>query len=68
MLNMMNNVMGDISEKTAGGAWHCPMMGSLTTMGGSWMWLGGILWLVIWVLVIAVLIALVRWLWKKGGK
>ena len=44
------------------------MMSGFTPMGGSWMWLGGILWLVITVLVIAVLIALVRWLWKKGGK
>lgn len=31
-------------------------------------WIFGILWLISWILVIAVLIALVRWLWKKGDK
>lgn len=29
-------------------------------------WFFGILWLVTWILIIAVLIALLRWLWKKG--
>ncbi|MBI2594409.1 hypothetical protein HYW39_01800 [Candidatus Curtissbacteria bacterium] len=31
-------------------------------------WLFGLLWLVTWILVIVVLVALVRWLWKKGDK
>ena len=31
-------------------------------------WIFGILWLISWILVIAVLIALVRWLWKKGDE
>lgn len=35
---------------------------------GTGLWLYSLLWLVTWVLVIAVLIALVRWLWKKGDK
>lgn len=64
----MINIMDEVSEKATSGAWHCPMMGSFTKMGGSWSWLGGILWLVTWVLVVAVLIALLRWLWKKGSK
>jgi len=31
-------------------------------------WFGGLLWLVTWILVIVVLVALARWLWKKGDK
>ena len=31
-------------------------------------WFFSILWLVTWILVLIVLIALVRWLWKKGDK
>lgn len=34
----------------------------------AWLWLGGTIWLVVWVLVILVLVALLRWLWKKGSK
>lgn len=44
-----------------------PMMGWMGTNSGTF-WVFGILWLVTWVLVIIVLIALVRWLWKKGDK
>ncbi len=45
--------------------WHNTMMypGS-----ESFFWLGQILGLLTWGLVIAVLLALFRWLWKKGGK
>ncbi|MEK9146739.1 MAG: hypothetical protein AAB639_00910 [Patescibacteria group bacterium] len=43
-----------------------PMMGWLGDGAGFWIW--GLLWLVTWVLVIAALAALVRWLWKKGDK
>lgn len=43
-----------------------PMMGWFGD--GTGVWLFGLLWLVTWVLVIAILIALVRWLWKKGDK
>ncbi|KKR54775.1 MAG: hypothetical protein UT92_C0013G0011 [Candidatus Curtissbacteria bacterium GW2011_GWA1_40_24] len=32
------------------------------------LWIFGLLWIVTWILVIVVLIALVRWLWKKGDK
>lgn len=31
-------------------------------------WVYGVLWLVTWFLVIAVLVALLRWLWNKGDK
>lgn len=31
-------------------------------------WFFGILWLVTWVLIIAILVAILRWLWKKGDK
>jgi len=40
-----------------------PMMG-FTGAGGAWAF--SIIWLITWLLVVAVLIALVRWLWKKG--
>ena len=36
--------------------------------GGTDIWLWAFLWLVTWILIIAVLVALVRWLWKKGDK
>ena len=42
---------------------HPMMMGWTGTNG---IWLFGILWLLTWVLFIAVLFALFRWLWKKG--
>ena len=32
------------------------------------MWLMGLLWIVTWILFAAVLLALFRWLWKKGDK
>ncbi len=35
--------------------------------GGAF-WIIGILWIITWILVIVVLIALIRWLWKKGDK
>lgn len=37
-------------------------------MGSGGIWFGGVFWLITWILVIAVLAALVRWLWKKGDK
>jgi len=46
---------------------HHPMMGFMGNNAGAF-WVFGILWAVTWVLVIVVLIALVRWLWKKGDK
>ncbi len=47
-----------------GGLWatHPMMMGS----GTNSVWIFSTLTLVTWILVIAVLIALLRWLWKKG--
>ncbi|MBI3282484.1 hypothetical protein HYZ70_00220 [Candidatus Curtissbacteria bacterium] len=40
------------------------MMGWLGN--GTGIWFYGVLWLVTWILIVAVLAALVRWLWKKG--
>ena len=36
--------------------------------GSGAFWVFGILCLVTWILVIVALIALIRWLWKKGDK
>lgn len=41
-----------------------PMMGWLGD--GTGIWFYALLWLVTWILIIAVLVALLRWLWKKG--
>ena len=50
------------------GRWgYHPMMGLAGTNPGFF-WFYGILWLVTWVLVIVALVALIRWLWKKGDK
>ncbi|KKR57711.1 MAG: hypothetical protein UU05_C0024G0018 [Candidatus Curtissbacteria bacterium GW2011_GWA1_40_47] len=46
---------------------HHPMMGWMGGNTGAF-WFFGILWLATWILVIVVLIALIRWLWKKGDK
>jgi len=43
-----------------------PMM--LWGGSGSAFWIFGILWIATWILAIVVLIALIRWLWKKGDK
>lgn len=49
-----------------GGFWtnHPMMMG----MGTNGIWIYSILSLITWILLIAVLFALLRWLWKKGDK
>lgn len=60
MMGMMMPMMGYPNFVQRGGE------GAM--MGPGWMWLGGIIWLVTWVLVILVLVALLRWLWKKGGE
>lgn len=35
--------------------------------GGGWMWLGGIWMVLFWVLLILAIVALVRWIWGRGG-
>ena len=45
-----------------------PMMWWGGSGGSSFFWFHAILALITWVLVIIVLIALARWLWKKGDK
>ena len=46
------------------------MMSQFWSRGGGlgWLWMGGLFWLVTWILLILVLVALLRWLWKKGDK
>ena len=46
---------------------HHPMMWWAGNNSGA-MWAFGFLWIVTWILIIIVLIALIRWLWKKGDK
>jgi len=62
----MMHMMGEISGEATGGGGYYPMMMGFPGMGSGWLWLGGIFWLATWVLVIAALVALIRWLWKKG--
>lgn len=62
------HMMGEVSGEATNNVWHCPMMFGLTGMGAGWMWLGSLIWLATWILIIAVLVALLRWLWKKGGE
>ncbi len=45
---------------------HHPMM--WWGNSGSAFWFFGILWIATWTLVIITLVALIRWLWKKGDK
>lgn len=45
-----------------------PMMWGWANQNPTLWWLHGILAFVTWVLVIIVLVALARWLWKKGDK
>ncbi len=42
-----------------------PMMGYYQNQGATWL---GLQWLVVWGLTVALLVAAVRWLWKKGNK
>jgi len=44
--------------------WH-PMWGN---MGTSYLWIHALLALITWILLIAVLFALFRWLWFKGNE
>lgn len=44
-----------------------PMMFWLAGNQGA-LWFYSVLWFVTWILVIAILVALLRWLWKKGDK
>lgn len=43
-------------------------MGAFGFTNPAMMWVFGLFWLITWILVIAALAALVRWLWKKGNK
>ena len=44
-----------------------PMMLFMGNSQGA-LWFASVLWFVTWILAIAVLFALLRWLWKKGDK
>ena len=65
--NMMrygaDNALGKGAEGAQLWANH-PMMWGYSSGGAIWVW--SIFCIVSWVAVIAVLIALARWLWKKG--
>lgn len=52
----------DGAQRSLDGRWANPMMYG----GGNVLYLHAVLGLITWILVIAVLIALLRWLWKKG--
>lgn len=43
-----------------------PMMWGWGNQGAFWLY--SVLWLATWILLIVALIALIRWLWKKGDK
>lgn len=36
--------------------------------GTNAFWFFGLLWLITWILVMVALIAIIRWLWRKGDK
>jgi len=44
--------------------WMWPMMGSYTNGSSTFFW--QLQWLVVWGLTVALLVAAVRWIWKKG--
>lgn len=67
-MRIAHMMMGEVAGETASNTWHCPMMFGFKGTGVGWMWLSGFFWFTTWVLVIAVLIALLRWLWKGGDK
>lgn len=50
----------------------CGMAGQMQNMMGGWFtqlgWLAVIFWWLTWILIIAALVALIRWLWKQGEK
>jgi len=46
--------------------WMWPMMGSYQYGSSSFFW--QLQWLVVWGLTVALLVAAVRWVWKKGNK
>lgn len=47
---------------------HHPMMWGWAGNNSAAFWLSGILWWITWILVIVALVAVIRWLWKKGDK
>lgn len=59
MFRTLNNV------NYPGGCWG--MMGPWM-MGYGGGWIGGLVGLFTWILIIAILVALLRWLWKKGSQ
>ena len=71
---LADNMMQIGQEATQGnfaesGYWYGhPMMFGGSLAGGTTYWLFALLHLLTWVLVVTVLIALIRLLWKKGDK
>ncbi|MBI4037073.1 hypothetical protein HY385_01475 [Candidatus Daviesbacteria bacterium] len=52
-----------ISSQSGAPNWY-PMMGGFGVFG----WVAAIFWIITWALVLIAMVALIRWLWKKGGK
>ena len=48
--------------------WNYQDMLSFMSGSSGWFWLMYLQWLVLWGLGVALLVAAIRWLWKKGGK
>ncbi len=61
-LDMMTRYGTDGAQKGIDGRWGGTMMGGSREL----LWVHGLLALITWLLVVAVLIALARWLWFKG--
>lgn len=69
---MMGQVLAHEADNCGVGT-HSGMMGwgsmmSSVGAGDGFVWTAMILSWLTWILIIAVLVAAIRWLWKKGGK
>ena len=67
MFAQMMRFGNDLPKDYDGRYWGHPMMWWAVGGQGTYA-VFSILWLITWVLVVFVLIALARWLWKKGDK
>ena len=70
MMPMMSMMDSAGSPQVGGGGFNM-MGGNFGMMNGGfasvgWVWI--LLWSATWILIIVALIALIRWLWKKGEK
>ncbi|MBI2007319.1 MAG: hypothetical protein HYS83_01275 [Candidatus Blackburnbacteria bacterium] len=72
MLHGMGYILGNATESAEWremAGFMREMMGPYRAGGGYWFWqLHWVLELLTWVLFTALLVAAIRWLWKKGNK